>query len=544
MVKKLLFKIFLLLFIAVTLVQCNLIRSETNETAEIFDPNILMNSIQLNSRNINISASRLGGELTRMRVMFGDTYGSAYSPNTFNPIYEITYSQLFSDIRNLRMSAELQNLDGHEAVTNVLKAYTLITLVDLFNDMPFEEAIAGLDILSPALDSAETIYDNAINLLNQAITLFELESTQMIPNDLYFGHLNNEDLQKEAWIRTANTIKLKAYLNTGNSSAINDLFDEGRIILNPDENFVFFYSTTGGAVESRHPMYANNYESFANDYMSNSFINMLLNDKEEIDKDPRIRYYFYRQSLDEPEFTLKSCINSQPPSHFSNSDPFCHLEDGYWGRDHLISGGIPPDNELRTVPGVYPAGGLFDMGQAEAANNSMGYRGAGFQPFIISSFTHFMLAEHHLTLTGNQAEARNHFETAIRQAFEIVRDFGADQASGQPGEITDEKIDEYLAIVLDRWDNSEEQRLRNLSKEYYLALWPNGYEAYNLVRRTGYPNRMDNMQPARTSAPGDWYRSFLYPQTMVVRNANVQQKTSRLSRVFWDTRGEDDEFNY
>lgn len=544
MTQKLLIKLVLLLFITISLVQCNLIRSETNETAEIFDPDILINSIQLNTRDINIVASQLGGELTRMNVMMGDTYGSAFMPATFNPIYEIAYSGIFSDIRNLKVSAEMQNLDGHVAVSNILQAYTLIALVDLFNDMPFEETMSGLDILSPELDDADTIYESAITLLNQAITLLERESTQMAPNDLYFGHFNNENQQKEAWIRTANTIKLKAFLNTGNSNAISELLDDDRLILNPEENFKFNYSTTGVVIESRHPLYANNYESFANDYMSNSFINMLLNDKEQLNKDPRLLYYFYRQSHDDPESSLKNCINSQPPSHFSTSDPFCHLENGYWGRDHLISGGIPPDNNLRTVPGVYPAGGLFDTGQEESVNNSMGYRGAGFQPLLISPFTHFMLAEYHLTLTGNQGEARNHYETAIRQALELVRDFGAEQAAGQPGEITEEIIDEYLAIVLDRWDSSEEHRLRNLAKEYYLALWPNGYEAYNLMRRTGYPNRSDNIQPARASDPGDWYRSFLYPQIMVTRNANVQQKSSRLSRVFWDTRGEDEEFNF
>lgn len=513
------------------------------ETAEIFNPDVLNDSIQLNARDINIAASRFGGELTRMYYMEGDTYGSAYSAESFNSIYELAYARLFSDIRNLRMNAELQNLDGHEAIANILQAYVLKILVDLFNDMPYEEALGGSETFSPALDPADTIYENAITLLNQGITLMGRETTQL-PTDLFFGHLNNQEQQKEAWIRTANTIKLKLYLNTGNASAISDLLNDGNLILNPEENFVFSYSETGGAVESRHPLFAVNYESFANMYMSNSFMNMLQNDKEELDRDPRLRYYFYRQSLIEPDPSFKPCITTQPPAHFSTSDPYCHLENGYWGRDHLMARGVPPDNNLRTVPGVYPAGGLFDDGQEEEVDRSMGYRGAGFQPFLISGFTHFMLAEYELTLQNNDSEARNHLDTAVRHSLELVSNFGEDQASGSPNEITQEVIDEYVSIVMDRWDNTEQDRLRNIAKEYYLALWPNGYEAYNLIRRTGYPNREDNLQPARTSSPGDWYRSLLYPQTMVTRNANAQQKTSRLTRVFWDTRGEDDEFNF
>ncbi|MDT9121676.1 hypothetical protein RSW84_29935, partial [Escherichia coli] len=66
--------------------------------------------------------------------------------------------------------------------------------------------------------------------------------------------------------------------------------------------------------------------------------------------------------------------------------------------------------------------------------------------------------------------------------------------------------------------------LRKISKEFYLAAWPNGLEAYNMMRRTGFPDRDDNLQPARTPSPGNWYRSVLYPAQMVDRNNTISQK--------------------
>ena len=57
------------------------------------------------------------------------------------------------------------------------------------------------------------------------------------------------------------------------------------------------------------------------------------------------------------------------------------------------------------------------------------------------------------------------------------------------------------------------------------------------MRRTGFPDRDDNLQPAREPNPGTWYRSVLYPADMVERNSNVDQKATSDLAVgpFWDT---------
>jgi len=541
------FKALLFTLIVILIVQCNLIDSNVDENEPtLFNTETLLNNIQLSTRNFYTQASELGGELTRMRYMFGDTYGSAYQPQSFNSIYENAYSQIFLDISNLRDMAELQDLRHHINIANILQAYTMIGLADVFGDVPFTETILGLDRLSPELDSADFIYDEAIALLTETSERLTNDLTgEFVNTDLYYGSLSNPESQKEAWARAANTIKLKAYLNTGNANAFNALVNSGDIIVENSQNFTFEYSASTQSAESRHPLFANNYVALANDYMANNYMNMLLNDKsDEFSRDPRIRYYFYRQFTDDPDPQLKVCVTTNEPSHFSSDDPYCHLDDGYWGRDHLISDGIPPDRGFRTVPGVYPAGGVYDVNQAEPVSQNMGFRGAGFDPILTAGFTHFMIAEAELTLNNNPDAARNHLEIALQKSFELVRDFSAGQAEGQSGELTPEKIDQYVTYVLNRYDSSNDDRLRTIAKEYYLALWPNGYEAYNLMRRTGYPNREDNLQPARTSSPGNWYRTFLYPAVLVNRNANATQKPTTLTRTFWDVRGEDDEFNF
>jgi hypothetical protein len=74
-----------------------------------------------------------------------------------------------------------------------------------------------------------------------------------------------------------------------------------------------------------------------------------------------------------------------------------------------------------------------------------------------------------------------------------------------------------------------------LMKEYHIALWGNGIEAYNNLRRTGSPK---NVQIAVTTAtPGFFMRSFFYPSVFVDRNsAAPKQKTpgTAANKVFWD----------
>ena len=70
-------------------------------------------------------------------------------------------------------------------------------------------------------------------------------------------------------------------------------------------------------------------------------------------------------------------------------------------------------------------------------------------------------------------------------------------------------------------------------KEFHIASYGNGLEAYNGYRRTGKP---DNFQPTLVQNSGDYYNSFLYPGDHVNLNSNATQK-ERTERVFWDKAG-------
>jgi hypothetical protein len=545
---KFYYRILVVVCIALFMAQCDAVEPDeilndpNNPSPANIDANFLLNNIQFEGRSVYAGASGLGAEMSRMGYMFGDTYNNAYSSQSFNGVYQNAYADLFIDVQNLLPIARERQLYFHAGIAKTLKAYAMLTLVDVYGDVPLSEALDPSNF-NPGLDEGAAVYDSALVLLDDAIADFQNEDRRALPvTDLYYGTLPESDRQ-EAWVRLANTLKLKAYLNMGDAANFSAIADPSLVISEARWDFTFDWGTTTTNPDSRHPAFTNNYVDVANDYTAVNYLNMMLNDK--TIADPRRRYYFYRQTTSDPtDVNLNTCIAANKPGHFTQEDPFCLLGDGWWGRDHLIDDGIPPDGDLRTTWGVYPIGGRFDANQGEPTEPEQGYQGAGFDPIMMSSYTWFMIAEGELNLNNNPAGAKTALDIALDESFNTIADFGFDQADGTGFEIAADSgaSGAYTDIVDDRWATRDQ--LRVISKEFYLALWPNGIEAYNMMRRTGYPNRIDNLQPARSPNPGLWYRSFSYPAVLTERNSNVTQKDNNHVRVFWDTRGNDDEFDF
>lgn len=549
-------------------VQCevidsDLLNSPNAVTPENVDVDFLLNNIQLQIvapttgesgvttvAGIYSDAAEKGAELTRMRRLFGSTYESAYTPQDLDGLHETAYASVLIDVKNLIPIAEENNQFFHVGMAQFFQAYTLITMVDMFGDLPYSEALDA-SIFNPALDDDASIYAAALDLLDTAIGNFQNEDRLSFPTDLYYPDLTGQ-AKVDAWVRAANTLKLKAYLNMRHVDAaaatagINEVLNHAvGPIVTPAQDFIFRYSTTDTNPDSRHPIFTNNYLNGANDYIGESFLHMLVNNKE--NPDPRIRYYVYRQTTQNSSNPAEwPCINANPPGHYTDDDPFCQIEDGdgYWGNGHLNTEGIPPDQFLRTAFGIYPVGGEFDASQGEGVDEDMGYEGAGIRPILMSSFTHFMLAEAALTLDGVNLDAKQYLLDAVDLSISTVINFGAVRVAelGAEGFVpSDAAIQEYLDQVSANYDADP---LRTIAVEFYLASFPNGLEAYNLMRRTGYPNREDGIQPARNSDPGLFYRTFPYAASLVNRNSSVSSKATNHVRTFWDTRGNDDEFDF
>ena len=538
---------FQILFIVLILGSCKKIDTDFDKlldnpnlpTAGSADVDLYLNTAQLSFPNFFYSLSNSGGTLTRMETFFGPTYPTGQQPQNFDGVWTTAYATILKNIDAMIPVATSQKKFMHVGIGRILKAYTLITLVDFFGDVPYTQAVKGVENLNPAADKGRTVYDSSIALLNQA--KLDLGVTSPKPaNDLYYSGSNAQ------WIALANSLLLKVYIQTrlvdaGAKAKIDALISENKLINTSSQNFVFKYGTKDLAPDSRHPKYAGNYTSGgASDYLGNYFLYTLFSEKGF--QDPRIRYYFYRQTLDirkaitDPvtlQFTVP-CITRPYPSNYPAGTPFCMVSAGYFGRDHGNNEGGPPDAQFITTWGVYPVGGLFDADQGKAVTAGAGGKGQGIQPIWMSFFTDFVKAEAALTL-GTAGDPKTLLLSAIDKSLTYVRDFPGTVGVTPDASfaMTQKQIDDYKKFVGDAYDKATttSDKLEIIMKEYYIALWGNGIESYNNYRRTGKPS---NMQPVLQSNPGPFIRSFFYPSVYVNLNKNAQQKSSTAVQVFWD----------
>ncbi len=515
--------------------------------------------VQLSFAGFFNGASSNGMELTRMIIMYGPNYQNAYGPTSYDGLWSNAYTGIFKHANEMISIGTNQKKYVHVGITKILKAYTMMTLVDMFGDVPYTEANLGSSNTNPKADKGVDIYAKAIVLLDEAIVDLARTGPSGYPGSLDLFYATGSAAGTANWRRVAKTLKLRAYMNTrlvqNNATAIQALLTENDLINTKAQDFEFKYGSKVSNPNTRHPRYSGNYTPGGNagDYIGTHFLWTVSTERGAgANADPRLRYYFYRQVTNNAQVTpnSSSCSVETRPAHYTTGStnpytgttydmPFCLVANGtsgLWGRDHGDNSGIPPDGNLRTTVGIYPFGGEIDEAQATRVSLDRGARGAGIQPIWQSAFTDFLRAE--AALAGIvAADPKVALESGMRKSIDKVITYPATvnvpvAAATVP---TQARIDGLVSRVLNAYDlaANNSDRYDVIMKEYYVALWGNGIDAYNMYRRTGKPG---NFQFTKIANPGSFIRSFLYPSVYVNLNLNATQKpgTGVETPVFWD----------
>jgi len=551
-------KIFILVLSVSLLGSCTkkldeLLVNPNGPTPESANADLYLTQLQLNFAGFFNGASSYGMELTRQIVMYGPTYQQAYSPQSFDGLWSTAYTGVFKHANALIPVAEKERKWIAAGMAKTMKAYTLITLVDMFGDIPFTSANQGSENTNPTIDKGSEVYAAAIGLLDQAIADFQKSTAYPGNQDMFYGAANATGAAR--WRTTAKLLKLRAINNTrlvdaGAVGKINTLLADADVIAamsGTASDFEFRYSTKQANPNSRHPRYNGNYSAAgsAGDYMGVYFMWSLAADKGTFNNqevrnsaDPRTRYYFYRQTTNDAAVSSNtlSCSTFPVPSHYLQGMPFCQFglsAQGFWGRNHGDNSGIPPDGPYRTTVGIYPFGGDFDANQNLNVGLNRGAQGAGIQPIWQASFTNFLAAE--AALSGANGNPRSLLEAGVRASISKVIGYPTTVNVSVPASFVPDasKVTAYVDKVLARYDaaTTNDERMEVVQQEYYIALWGNGVDAFNNYRRTGKPGKMSYTV---AQAGGDMIRSFFYPSVLVNLNKNVTQKTLD-KKVFWDT---------
>ncbi len=484
--------------------------------------------------------------------------------NSFNGTWDNFYLQMQSVEQMLRATEDGAN-PYYRGIAMVLKAYAVGNMVDTFGDIPYFNAwkgnVDGTD-RSVKFDKDSEIYEDLLKLCDQAVVEFAKNQAVAVQGDF----INNGSAT--SWIRLAKTVKLRLLMNSrkGRSTGNADLkaaFAAGGYITSSSQDFYYQYSTQISPVDNRHPW-------FRSAYLSDNgftYINHQLMGEMILNKDPRMPFYFYRQTsrvLNQSDPTdrgttpyggtympLRASFLAEYKSVFYNnqqdltSDDIAYIA-GIFGRDRGDNTGAAADTPLRTAPGAYPAGGLYSGREiaAKALTGGTG-NGNGIWPLITSWNVKFYQIEAILDGTGVSGEPRSLFESAMREQIALVVNTAlkVDSKSVAP---STSSITDYVNAWLKLYDAapSDQSKLNVVAKQIWFSSWGQGQEIWNLMRRTGYPLQGQFKQFSTTIEapilkPKRQYALRLpYPSQEGSLNANaapyIQNVVFDRDPIFWD----------
>ncbi|WP_319482225.1 SusD/RagB family nutrient-binding outer membrane lipoprotein [uncultured Draconibacterium sp.] len=137
-----------------------------------------------------------------------ETYALSSNTNIVDRPYRELFEGSLSDNEIFLRKVEANQNWGAYLMGAVIKAYDYQYLVDLYDNVPYNEAFLGLEKLNPVINSGEEVYDSIYTLLNRALDK-DVSSYNQLPyekNDILFqGEI-------EDWARFANSLKLRILL--------------------------------------------------------------------------------------------------------------------------------------------------------------------------------------------------------------------------------------------------------------------------------------------------------------------------------------------
>lgn len=247
------------------------------------------------------TAGMVGGDLAVLGGMWSENFTQSALANQYKYIdgYDVKstdlnapYSGLFTGgLKNYQFvidkAGDAKDWNFYLMAT-VMKAYTTEVLVDLYDKIPFSEALGGASNLNPHFDNGSDIYSSLIAEIDGALGKDFGASTNTSPgnSDLVFqGNIDK-------WIRFANTLELKMYLRMINARAadaqagIQRLYTNGAEFLSTDAGVFGFADAPG----QDNPLYEQNIRQLnvaSNLRASKTFVSWLS-----ANNDPRIVSYF------------------------------------------------------------------------------------------------------------------------------------------------------------------------------------------------------------------------------------------------------------
>lgn len=248
-----------------------------------------------------------GGDLAILGGIYGEYLAQSAASNQYKYIdaYDVKssdingpYTRLFSGgLKNFQFIIDKSKATedwSFYLMATVMKAYTAALLVDLYDQIPYTEALQGNKNLNPKFEDGYTIYKS---LLAELDTALSKDFTARTNTDLAAIGEGNVDLVFQGdinkWIEFANTLELKMYLRMINAkpaeaeAGVKALYDRNAAFLTTDAGVTQGFADEPG---QDNPLYEQNIRQLNtpdNLRASTTFVSFLQQKG-----DPRLTDYF------------------------------------------------------------------------------------------------------------------------------------------------------------------------------------------------------------------------------------------------------------
>jgi hypothetical protein len=223
----------------------------------------------------------------------------------FNRQFTTLYAGALLDYENVRLSSAASKNWKFYTISTLMQAYTYQVLADLYDKVPFTEALQGTKNLQPKYDDGKVVYDSLIARIDGAIAKDFSAASVEAPgkSDLIFkGEMSD-------WIKFANTLKLKIYMRyvnvdpTKNQAKIQALLADNNF-LDKDAAFSAFKAEETGY----NPFYNTFINRLAGNIVANSYLMNIL----DTNTDPRKAKFF---TASETGATYKAMASGDSKNH-------------------------------------------------------------------------------------------------------------------------------------------------------------------------------------------------------------------------------------
>lgn len=446
---------------------------------------------------------------------FGTSISYNFSTNDNSARWSSTYDNLEDYQVILNMTDTLPAYSYYNAVARIMKAHSFQLLVDTYNDVPYEEALKGIENLTPAYTDAKVIYkdladelDKAIATINAAPSAIGLRDLSATGDVMFHGDV-------DLWKKFANTLKLRILLRArGKVTFSNSTFDPAGFLtedalVNPG------YKRDNGKQNPKWNTWGFGYTgSDANKaWMPNTFVFAFYNGGKLSDTKRGAAVYHLFPNTGHNRLGYEN--NSVVPSP---SGSFWYPSTNRTGASAGNTTGALKGPEAG-MPVITAAESYFLQSEAVVRGIFTGDAKALFDEGITASFTYLYKGPSGAVMAGKNPVA--------------------DATAYRTENTTTPLVNFDLAVT-------EEQKIEAIITQKYIALnFVNGNEAWNEYRRTHYPKIVSTAGATGTQTfasvvsestrPDKLPTRILYPTSEGSYNtANVPKGiTPFTSTIFW-----------